>query len=51
MKLIMVDQNVNLVKMVSEYFKNKDNISLEFVAHDGEEGIELIEEKQKNTEK
>lgn len=42
----MVDDNVNLVKMVSEYFKNKDNISLEFVAHDGKEGIELIEEKQ-----
>lgn len=45
-KLLMVDDNVNLVKMVSEYFKNKDNISLEFVAHDGKEGIELIEEKQ-----
>lgn len=44
-KLLMVDDNVNLVKMVSEYFKNKDNISLEFVAHDGKEGIELIEEK------
>lgn len=27
-KLLMVDDNVNLVKMVSEYFKNKDNISL-----------------------
>ena len=45
-KLLMVDDNVNLVKMVSEYFKNKDNISLEFVAHDGKEGIELIEERQ-----
>ena len=45
-KLLMVDDNVNLVKMISEYFKNKDNISLEFVAHDGKEGIELIEEKQ-----
>ena len=45
-KLLMVDDNVNLVNMVSEYFKNKDNISLEFVAHDGKEGIELIEEKQ-----
>ena len=45
-KLLMGDDNVNLVKMVSEYFKNKDNISLEFVAHDGKEGIELIEEKQ-----
>lgn len=45
-KLLMVDDNVNLVKMVSEYFKNKDNISLEFVAHDGKEGIKLIEEKQ-----
>ena len=45
-ELLMVDDNVNLVKMVSEYFKNKDNISLEFVAHDGKEGIELIEEKQ-----
>lgn len=45
-KILMVDDNVNLVKMVTEYFKNKDNISIDFVAHDGKEGIDLIEEKQ-----
>ncbi len=45
-RLLMVDDNVNLVNMVCEYFKDKENISVDFIAHDGKEGIELIEEKQ-----
>ena len=46
-KLLMVDDNVNLVEMVKEYFSNNPNISLDIVAYDGEEGIKLIEERQK----
>ena len=46
-KLLMVDDNINLVKMVMEYFKDKENISVDFVAYDGKDGIELIEQKQK----
>ncbi len=45
-RILMVDDNVNLVNMVSEYFKDKKNISIDFVAHDGKEGIELIDEKK-----
>lgn len=45
-KLLMVDDNVNLVKMVEEYFSNNENISLDITAYDGAEGIKLIEEKQ-----
>lgn len=34
-KLLMVDDNVNLVKMVEEYFSNNENISLDITAYDG----------------
>ena len=45
-KILMVDDNVNLVHMVQEYFKDKEEFKIEFIAHDGEEGIELIEKRQ-----
>ena len=45
-KLLMIDDNVNLVEMVKEYFSNNQNISLDIVAYNGEEGIKLIEERQ-----
>ena len=45
-RLLMVDDNVNLVEMVREYFENSKEISLELFSHNGEEGIKLIEEKQ-----
>lgn len=45
-KLLMVDDNVNLVEMVKEYFSNNENISLDIVAYNGEEGINAIKEKQ-----
>lgn len=47
-KLLMIDDNVGLVGMVGEYFKNSSNIELSFVAHDGMEGIELITSKKGN---
>lgn len=45
-RLLMIDDNVNLVKMVSEYFKGHKEIEVAFEAYDGVEGIKAIEEKQ-----
>lgn len=45
-KLLMVDDNVNLVKMVSEYFKGHKDIEVTLEAYDGADGIRLIEEKK-----
>lgn len=45
-KLLMVDDNVNLVEMVKEYFKEHELIELVYSANDGLEGIELIEKRQ-----
>lgn len=44
-KLLMIDDNVQLVEAVKEYFKNNDKIELTYQAHDGVEGLKLIEEK------
>ena len=44
----MIDDNVNLVEMVKEYFSNNDNISLDITAYDGEEGIKIIEERKED---
>lgn len=45
-RVLMIDDNVNLVDMVKEYFVNNTKISLDITANDGEEGIKLIEERQ-----
>lgn len=46
-KVLMVDDNKNLVGMVKEYFKNHEIISIDYEAYDGLEGIDLID-KEKN---
>ena len=45
-KVLMIDDNENLVEMVKEYFKNDENISIDLCAYNGEEGIKLIEKEQ-----
>lgn len=45
-KVLMVDDNLNLVEMVKEYFKNHDSISIEYEAYDGEQGIALIDQEK-----
>lgn len=45
-KVLMVDDNLNLVEMVKEYFKNHETISINFEAYDGEQGIELIDKER-----
>src|SRR5574344_377740 len=45
---MMIDDNVNLVGMVKEYFKNNELIEVTYVAHDGLEGIEILEKELNN---
>lgn len=45
-KVLMVDDNLNLVEMVKEYFKNHETISINYEAYDGAEGIELIDREK-----
>ena len=40
--VLMIDDNINLIGMVREYFKNSKNINICLEAHDGAEGIEVI---------
>ena len=40
----MIDDNVQLVEAVKEYFKSSDKIEVKYVASDGLEGLKLIEE-------
>ena len=42
-RVLMIDDNVNLIEMVKEYFKNKEMIQIVSWAYDGEEGINKIE--------
>ena len=41
-KVLMIDDNINLIKMVREYFKINDNIEIILEAHNGVEGLDLI---------
>ena len=42
-KVLMIDDNVNLVEMVKEYFKQNGNIEIVLTANNGQDGIELLE--------
>ena len=44
--ILMIDDNVNLINMVKEYFKDSDDVNICLEAHDGLEGIEVISENQ-----
>ena len=44
-RVLMVDDNVNLINMVKEYFSSSD-VKIVLEAYDGEEGINLIEKCQ-----
>ena len=42
-RLMIVDDNVSLIGMIKEYFSDHDRIKIVKEAHDGEEGIKLLE--------
>ena len=42
----MIDDNVQLIDMVKEYFSSSNDVSIELEAHDGLEGMKMIEEKK-----
>ena len=44
-RVLMIDDNQNLIEMIKEYFKSS-NISIDLEAYDGLEGMKRIEEKQ-----
>ena len=46
--VLMIDDNVNLRKMVIEYFSTHKIIDVSFQANDGEEGIEVLEKNLDN---
>ena len=45
-RVLMIDDNVELVKMVKEYFNKDKEISIVLEAHDGVEGINVIDKKR-----
>lgn len=46
-RVLMIDDNEGLIDLAKEYFKDS-NISIDFVAHDGVEGLELIKSQINN---
>jgi len=47
-KILIVEDNINLVNMMKEYFSSKSSIEVYAVARDGEEGISKIEAEKNN---
>lgn len=45
-RVLMIDDNVNLTKMVEEYFSDHKEIEIVMKAHDGGEGLNLILNKE-----
>ncbi len=47
-KLLMIDDNIQLIGAVREYLKDNKEIELVYEAHNGQEGIEVIEKEKDN---
>jgi len=45
-RVLMIDDNIELVSMIKEYFNNRASIEIVMEAHDGERGIELVKKYQ-----
>ena len=45
-RVLMIDDNVNLIKMVEEYFSDHKEIEIVMKAHDGRAGLDLILDKE-----
>ncbi len=45
-KVLIIDDNKNLIMMIKEYFKDNPDISICLEANDGNEGLRLIESKK-----
>ena len=43
-KVLMIDDNVNLVEMISDYFENHSKIEIVGSAYDGVEGLKIIKD-------
>lgn len=43
-KVLMIDDNVNLIEMVQDYFEDNSRIEIVGKAYDGEEGLKIIKE-------
>ena len=41
-RILMIDDNVNLIEMVREYFKDHNKIELAIESHDGEDGLNKL---------
>ncbi len=45
-RLLVIDDNKNLVEMIKEYFEDKASIEVSLEAFNGDEGINLLDKKQ-----
>lgn len=45
-RILMIDDNVELVNMVKEYFSSKNNLEVVLTAHDGIKGFDMIKNHQ-----
>ena len=44
--ILMIDDNINLINMVKEYFKDSSDINICLEAYNGRQGIEMLENHQ-----
>jgi len=45
-RVLVIDDNKNIVKMVKDFFKENEDIKIVLEANDGEEGIRIIDKKK-----
>ena len=49
-RVLMIDDNKELIEMIKEYFSDHANIKIALEANDGVEGLKLITEKEQDND-
>ena len=44
--VLVVEDNINFIKMISDYFKNNKKINIKYICNDGDSGIKTLKENK-----
>lgn len=46
--VLVVEDNINFIKIIDNYFKNNDTVNIKYKANNGEEGLEILKKNNDN---
>lgn len=44
--ILVVEDNINFIKMIKDYFNNNEKVNIKYICNDGDSGIKILKEKK-----